>query len=214
MWRQNGIYQGKQPINRSINSGRYRAQLKLCTDRFNRFLDFFFFFPSRNERYGDTHAHDSLSKQTRRRRRRGWEERGRTTKSCGCSTGARSQGTDTAAVRTGPQLGQTRLKAETGEKVRRSRRQLAAISPDSLGLRSNRPQLFRRHFSVKMADTPLPPRCAPAHRFRSLLQIQSCCCAPFLVNPTAETFRRMSVPSRCLYVTSCPYLKPLRYRES
>lgn len=155
-----------------------------------------FSFP-RNERHGYTHAHDALCKQTRRRRW-GWEERGEDNKKLRLLLRSPAQGSDRAALGGAPIRLQTKLEPFQITERRTSRRYvslLAANPTDSLGLRSEPPQLFGRHFSDKMADTPLPPRCALSARFLSITPGSVMLCAVCPAQVTAETFPRVSVPS-------------------
>lgn len=129
------------------------------------------------------------TEEEKRRGKRG----GRTTKSCSCSSD-----TDTTALGTGPERGPDTTESFYNTLKTTGRLQLpslTAILRGPLGLRSERQLLFRRHFSNKMADTPLPQRCASCTEFLPFSTNLTALCAVGPVQLTAETFRRVSILS-------------------
>lgn len=114
----------------------------------------FLFFLVIKRRLEGAHAQWGPFRQTRRERRE-WEERGRTTKSCGCLSGAWLPTTHPGACKPATLLDYTRIYSLKAHEENYS-------SLFSTHSRSDRWvfSLFRRHFSDKMADTPLPQRSA------------------------------------------------------
>lgn len=135
--------------------------------------------------------------------------RGRTTKGCGCSSGARAADTDTAALSPGPPRGKSRLKSLkhiAASPGRLQRPILTAILRGPLHVRAERQLLFRRHFLDKMADTPLPQRCASYALFLLFATNSAALRAGSPLHLKTKTFCRVSVPSERLCGAACPYL--------
>lgn len=118
----------------------------------------FFQLQRRNQRYGYTHAHSRLSRQTGGR---GEED----TQSCGWRY--RQSGSQ-YRYSAGPKWS----KITEGVTGRQQSLILARNMRVLLGLCSEPQLLFRRDFSDKMADTPLPQRCNKPKQTYSLLQTQ------------------------------------------